>query len=191
MGASLSDAPSFSEFRLIGSSARRAARLSCPACGAPIPSEDSTPTAAVCRQGRALVNPRELAPSAPPPPVDLPSPRQVDFPEGFAVNRTPVGLALSCRWFSLATIFLLFFGAFWNGFLVAWRSNLANKPDIGWLPWIFPLLQVAVGVFYLALAGLFNVTTLTVGNRRLEVRHGPLPWRARRPSTRMTLFRSP
>jgi len=79
-------------------------------------------------------------------------------------------------WFGMQFLLLTAFAVFWDGFLFFWYSSLpADGPLIAAL---FPLLHVGVGVgiTYYALAGWFNRTHIYVGQGRIGVRHGPLPW---------------
>ena len=79
-------------------------------------------------------------------------------------------------WFGMQTLFLTAFAVFWDGFLFFWYSNIPEDGPL--MVVLFPLLHVAVGVgvSYYALTGWFNRTHIYVGQGRLGVRHGPLPW---------------
>ncbi len=102
---------------------------------------------------------------------------------GFSYRASPhhavQELSLSWRWFSPGKhLFMLIFAVGWNSFLVFWYQAV-SQGGAPWLFYVFPLVHVAVGVSmaYGALTGLVNRTTITVGDRELTVRHGPLPWR--------------
>lgn len=98
-------------------------------------------------------------------------------PETFTLNQGADGLTISYRWFSPSYIFLAFFCLFWDGFLVFWYS-IAFAQDAPWLMFVFPLLHLGVGVglTYTALAGFYNSTSVTAGQGKLTIQHGPLPW---------------
>jgi len=98
-------------------------------------------------------------------------------PEAFTLNQDANGLTISYRWFSPSYIFLAFFCLFWDGFLVFWYS-VAFAQDAPWLMFVFPLLHLGVGVglTYTALAGFYNSTSVTAGQGKLTIQHGPLPW---------------
>lgn len=113
----------------------------------------------------------------PDPAVEVP---EVPIPERFKVVRTANELTVSWRWWQPQFVFLLFFVIAWDAFLLFWYFGL---PASGGLIFkIFPIAHVAVGVglTYYVLTGFANKTTISVGQGRLTVRHGPLPWRGNR-----------
>lgn len=108
--------------------------------------------------------------------MPLPAPR----PGNIVVAKTPAGLELSWRWFGPKYIFLGFFALFWDAFLCLWYGlALMMAPDVGAIiMMIFPLLHVGIGVAlsYVALAGLFNRSSVRLADGRFTLEHGPLPW---------------
>jgi len=92
--------------------------------------------------------------------------------EQLDINQFGGSLTIRWRWYRAMAWFLLVFAAFWNGFLLLFA---ALSPD--GLPWLI-IFHVLAGVFvaYYALALFLNRTTIEVGNSRLKVRKGPLPW---------------
>jgi hypothetical protein len=128
--------------------------------------------------------PLDAAPTAP---VPLPPGIKVEREDaavfGDYRNAPKAGgkLVIQRRWFRWALLPLLGFCVFWDGFLVIWYAGvIAGGAPLGMA--LFPLLHVGVGVglTYSTLAGLFNTTTITVGDGRLGVRHGPIPWTGNR-----------
>jgi hypothetical protein len=100
-------------------------------------------------------------------------------PEGMTLTENKSQLTLQWRWFSVMHIALMGFSVIWLGFLFVWyRIALSGDFDgeIAWLILLFPIghLAVGVGMFYSALAGLLNRTTLTVSRQSLQVKHSPL-----------------
>ncbi len=79
-------------------------------------------------------------------------------------------------WFGMQTLFLTGFAVIWAGFLFFWYSNVPADGELMFV--LFPLIHVGVGfvIAYIALTGWFNRTQLTVGQGKIGVRHGPLPW---------------
>lgn len=80
------------------------------------------------------------------------------------------------RWFGKKYLLLTAFIVFWDGLLFFWYGMLpTNAPAMVIL---FPLLHVAVGVglTYYVLTGWINRTYIYIGQGKLGVRHGPLPW---------------
>lgn len=100
----------------------------------------------------------------------------VEMPKGITVQDTEMGLAITYRWFNLTTIGLIVFAVFWNGFMLFWHTMALMTS--AYMMSLFGLLHTAVGIFvgYIALAGIFNTTTITADRETLSIRHGPLPW---------------
>lgn len=71
---------------------------------------------------------------------------------------------------------LLFFAAFWDGFLIFWYTIAfsANAPAI---MFVFPLIHVAVGigVTYAALSQILNKTTITLSGDKVKIATSPIP----------------
>ena len=154
-------------------------QLNCHACGKPIPAEDVNIKMAIAKCGACDAvfsfagdlgaDERQAAIAERP---VVPQPRQ------FTVENWGSDLVISRRWFSPAVFFLVFFCAFWDGFLIFWYSMAFTQKDIPWLMIVFPVLHVAVGVglTYFVLCSFVNRTKIKVGMGQLTVRHGPLPW---------------
>lgn len=86
-------------------------------------------------------------------------------------------MRIEWRWFRPASLFLLGFCVFWDGFLVVWYSVAFSSGEM--VMALFPLLHVAVGLglSYTALASLLNRTVVEVRPHELSITHGPIPWR--------------
>jgi len=108
---------------------------------------------------------------------DSDEPISAPMPENIRIDHGPEGLILSFRWFSAKFIFLAFFCLIWDGFLVFWYS-LAFTENAPLIMLVFPLLHVAIGIYltYYVIAGIYNRTVVTVGQGRLSIQHGPIPW---------------
>jgi hypothetical protein len=104
-------------------------------------------------------------------------PMKARMPENLSIEHRNDGLTLSYRWFSGKFIFLALFCLFWDGFLVFWYG-IAFSQDAPWIMLVFPLLHLSAGVFltYYTIAGIYNRTIITVGQGKLSIQHGPLPW---------------
>lgn len=166
-------------------------RLVCPACSTRIPP--------------ASINVESLVAACPscgevfpfggmvPPPVQtrarVPRPKSITLggntssvpgEEGYREGTSRFGqgtLTLTRSWFNFVHVFLLLFSFVWDAVIVGWYTLAFSRP-LDMVTLVFPLIHVGVGVFitYTALAGLFNRTTITVGEGSLKVHHGPLPW---------------
>ena len=101
----------------------------------------------------------------------------VPMPKAITIEDWGGNLIINRRWFSLGFVFLLFFCAAWDGFLVFWYK-MAFADDAPLMMKIFPIghLAVGVGLTYFTLAGFLNTTRITAGSSEVTVRHGPLPW---------------
>ncbi|MGF1533602.1 MAG: hypothetical protein ACFCUI_07850 [Bernardetiaceae bacterium] len=93
-------------------------------------------------------------------------------------EESPQLLKIKHRWFREVHIFVLFVGLFWNGLLGLFYLDDALPADIPTVFWVLPALHVATGLvlFYYALAGLLNATTVKVAQNHLSVCHRPMPW---------------
>ncbi len=102
-------------------------------------------------------------------------------PPGLRVTREGGGLSIKRRWFAASHLGMLFFAIAWDSFLVFWYATAFSSEvgDEAWIMKVFPIAHVAVGVSltYSVLAGLLNTTRITVRSGRIQVRHGPVPWR--------------
>jgi len=103
-------------------------------------------------------------------------PLDIGLPSDLQFTRHGSGIEFSWRWFEWHVVFMTAFVIFWNGFLINWYSMW--DPSKGLMMALFPLLHVGVGIglTYWALAGWLNRTHVVVGQGRMSVRSGPLPW---------------
>jgi hypothetical protein len=176
---------------------RKSKLLYCPNCNALIGADDINIKALVAKcAGCAHVFPLPMNNVVAAGIVeDEPAPAR---PNGIVEETGPNGeLYIKRRWFSFGLFFLLFFCIFWDGFLVFWYAMAFAGWNNGggafmWLPILFPLLHVAVGIglTYTVIAGFFNTTRILVDQEMLFLRHGPLPWWANRdlPTAEITAF---
>lgn len=102
-------------------------------------------------------------------------------PEGFQILQQGRNGIIRRRWFTHAAWFLLFFCLFWNTFLVFWYVMAFRSPPknaSAWLPILFPLGHVAIGLglLYFVLSLFLNKTDIIFAAHELRVRTHPLPW---------------
>lgn len=161
--------------------------VTCPRCSAAIPAADvDLPTqSARCVACQAVFGFRP-APSGAAgldrPTVAMPKGFTVDVEVGGVSRGSPAAVPVGTRfqatrtWRSAAAYFMAFFALCWDGFLLVWFAIALSQG--AWVMAAFGLLHAAVGVglTYSTLAMFVNRTTFTVGDGRLRVRHGPLPW---------------
>ncbi len=100
----------------------------------------------------------------------------VELPRGFKLDTAGDRLHITWRWWSPAHLFILFFAALWDTFMVVWYSIAILGEQ--WQMAAFGTLHAAVGVglAYYAITGLVNHTTVTLTASKVAVKHGPLPW---------------
>ena len=156
--------------------------LRCRRCGAAIEARDVLEELAIakCRFCSTVMDlsardGRVELPQQAPPPARRPA---VPVPERFKVEQQGSTLSIEWSWFTFATVFLLVFCFFWDGFLAFWYLGAASADEAPVFVYLFPLIHVAVGVglTWTALAGLLNHTRLEVERGVMRVHHGPLPW---------------
>jgi hypothetical protein len=158
-------------------------RISCPACGGTIPADDLDLRTGVakCRACDEVFSFAGTVAAAAP--GFLPTPR----PPRVREEEVAGGIRLSWRWYRPSVWFLVFFCLFWDGFLVVWYGMaltvFSTAGPIVWLPILFPVIHVAVGVWltYLVFATFLNTTEVSAIDGDLVVVHRPLPWRRPRP----------
>ena len=114
---------------------------------------------------------------------------ELGCPGGVVREVGPGGeLFIRLSWFHPILIFMAFFCVFWDGFLVFWYAMALARPAQGmmWMPLLFPLLHVAVGVglTYYVISGFLNSTRILIDDEFVHIRHQPLPWRGNRDQPR-------
>lgn len=151
-------------------------KLTCDDCGAAVPSENINIARAMAKCGRCG-SVFGFADQVPNSVADQERPR-VPMPRGIEVIDMGGDLSIHRRWFSPKFLFLVVFCLFWNGFLVVWYTLALSAEEAPWLMLVFPVLHVAagVGLSYYTLCGFVNRTVIRVGQGKLRIRHGPLPW---------------
>lgn len=174
-------------------------QLRCPYCHAPVRPEDEKAACHACmswhhracwEEGGRCAACQSLRPvgTKDPDPAPVPetrSPRasrreraRVPMPAGITVDDSGSDLRLEYRWFKFVALFLVFFCAVWDGFLVFWYGTALSQKDTPWIMVLFPIghLAVGVGLTYFTLCLFVNKTTVSITGYELRVRHGPLPW---------------
>ena len=99
---------------------------------------------------------------------------EVGMPSGITVQTTGHELIISRRWFSAASIFLIVFTLFWDGFMVVWFGIAITQKQ--WAMAAFGSIHalVGLGLLYGTLASCLNRTVIRVNRNRLQVVHGPI-----------------
>jgi hypothetical protein len=138
----------------------------CHKCGQEIPAQniDFEQRLATCPNCNTLVNlSDQLVLSEPQWPDPL-------LPEGLKVTRQSDELVITHRWFKNHHLGLLIFALIWNGALV-----IAAFSSLSWGYFLLPHTWIGLGILYYVLAGLFNVTTITVNKHQISISYHPFP----------------
>lgn len=150
--------------------------LVCPSCGGKTSIAQDLKLATCDYCGNQLIlRPWEgIAPRYPTEPSERP---KAPMPKGVRVDSLADGIEITRRWFSAKYIFLAFFCAFWDGFLLIWYG-IAFSTHGSLMMICFPLLHLAVGIgiTYSTLAGFINSSTVRVTRSEMTIEHYPLPW---------------
>ncbi|MCM2266207.1 MAG: hypothetical protein NDI60_00375 [Elusimicrobiales bacterium] len=153
--------------------------LNCPHCRRSIPAGDINIQSALakCASCSAVFGFADKVPGA----AAALAKRVVEMPKGYTMTAEGADLVLIRRWFSAKFVFLLFFCAFWDGFLIFWYGIALSK-GAPLLAMVFPLIHVAVGVglTYFTLAGFLNRTRIKMSTGEVSIKHYPLPWAGNR-----------
>lgn len=147
---------------------------SCSACGAGLPPSAISQHlgAARCPACRALVD-LGAPPPQPPPPV----------PAGWLADFSPGATLVQWRWFTAATVFLLFFSILWNGLLLVMAFSASKgftEPQNLLVGVVVPHVWAGVVLAYVSVAQLLNRTTVRLEHGLLSISHAPLWWPGRR-----------
>lgn len=99
-------------------------------------------------------------------------------PQGLEVVEIGGCLMVTRKWYNPTVWPMTLFSLSWNAFFFYWYARVLSQPSPDKLALWFPVLHVGVGVFtaYQALTGFLNRTEFKVGNGKIIVHHGPLPW---------------
>jgi hypothetical protein len=162
-------------------------RVNCRSCGTLIPAEDVNLDAvlAKCRACHAVFDFSDQVKRPPTPAKQKRDRGEVAMPKAFAVEDTGLALTVTRKWSRGIAVFFVIFALFWNGivsvFVVLALSGKmkmeGGEPAGPFAPlFLAPFVLVGVVMAWLALAFLFNRTTIEVRDGALAVRHGPIPW---------------
>jgi hypothetical protein len=161
-------------------------KLVCASCQNQIPAEDINLDMAIakCRRCDSVFSFLDtLAPakdSVAPGEAMLPVP----MPKRFKIEEWGKDLAITFRWFTPVSLFLVFFCLFWDCFLIVWYFIgfgiiFGGKGEPAAIMMVlFPIIHVAVGLglTYFTIATFVNTTVIRLVGGELSVLHGPLPW---------------
>jgi len=99
-------------------------------------------------------------------------------PEGLKIEDLGDRLVVTRKWYTPSVWLTALFCVIWNAFMFNWYSIALNHPSPNNIALWFPVIHVGVGIYlaYSALTGFLNRTVFTLGNGKVVVQHGPLPW---------------
>jgi hypothetical protein len=149
--------------------------LQCPSCSSPVQLQglDRDSGHVKCSYCGALM----VLPDAGPRPIAFQERPPLALPPGMELHRTPNGVQITRRWFTLVVLFLIPFCIVWDGFLIAWYTT-AFKIGAPTIAKLFPIIHLAVGIgmTYWTIASILNKTYITIERGELIITHRPLPW---------------
>lgn len=101
---------------------------------------------------------------------------EISLPKGISVDQDYDGLIITRKWFNLTTIFLTFFCAFWDGFMIMWFSISISTEAYEMAA--FGSIHAIVGICltYWCIASYINKTTIKVSSYLIKIKHSPLPF---------------
>ncbi len=104
------------------------------------------------------------------------------IPYGMTINSNYDGLKIEHRWFSTETLFLtpfvIVWDVFWFQFYGDWYGSLGEIIKMNAVILLFPLVQLAVGIFlsYYVVASYLNKTNISVDRSFVESSVSPIPF---------------
>jgi len=100
----------------------------------------------------------------------------VPMPNGFTIHEGDSTLTIERKWFSFTHIVLIVFGVIWN--CMIWFIFVPNFSEIGgaFSLFLLPFIAAGIGLIYVAIAGFFNTTTISVNDAELNISHAPIPF---------------
>lgn len=98
-------------------------------------------------------------------------------PDSLTIDNNGITLSINYRWSSIvARLFLTFFCAFWDTFMIVWFGISISTGEWGMAAFGSIHGLVGVGLTYTCAAMWVNSTNIKVDASELSVVHGPLPW---------------
>ena len=109
-------------------------------------------------------------------------PARIGTPEHFEIEEGGGTLRIQWKWPRLMGVALAVFAVGWDTFLYYWYTALLAQDAPSTEMLLFPIPHVIAGLVmpYLALAFLFNSTSVDVADGELKVAHRPVPFPGRR-----------
>ncbi|MDO1445171.1 hypothetical protein Q0590_02860 [Rhodocytophaga aerolata] len=101
--------------------------------------------------------------------------------EKFTTTENDQAIFIEKKWYSASYVILLLFSLLWNSFLYFFYTALVIE-QVSLAAYLFLMLLVIAGIwiFYAAICGLVNKTTIQADKHSVFVRHTPLPWTGQR-----------
>lgn len=149
-------------------------QLHCPACSAPIESEDINilKLVAKCRQCHTVFSfDGEFPATASAPPYSKP---EILMPIGIEVLRLLSEVQIEVSWRKTSGSFFLLFTIIWNAIVLPMAVVMIVTGSLEMLLFLSLHLTVGLVFLYITLATMLNTTYITVSSRRLVIEHKPL-----------------
>lgn len=100
----------------------------------------------------------------------------IGLPDNMQFFHRGTHIIITRKWMQTKIIFMTLFLVFWFSYIANWVNHI---PENSPLPQkLFPLIFIFAGLAagYYTLAGWLNKTRIRVGEGKLLIRHGPVPW---------------
>lgn len=157
--------------------------LTCPECNAPLePPPDRTQF--FCRFcGSTVVIPSEFQSTHSNGDSQSDVLRPAPDLSKFTIEKFGDELTISWSWRTWMLLFLIPFALFWNGIVIGMGVGIFAMGNWLFMLGYFFIPHVWIGAFlvYLIASMLFNRTVVSVNRDRLQLRHGPVPWKNPKP----------
>jgi hypothetical protein len=101
--------------------------------------------------------------------------------EKFSITENSQAITIEKKWYSTRYVLLFLFSLIWNSFPFVFYPAIVLE-QVSLVAYLFLILYAIAGIwmFYSAICGFINKTSIQADKESIRVRHNPLPWTGQR-----------